>query len=40
MFIIAIVICLLLLLAMAGAELLVSNISSDELINMGIEKKA
>jgi hypothetical protein len=34
------VICLVLLLALAGADMLVSNFSSDELYNMGIEKKA
>jgi len=32
-------ICLLLFLALAGADLLVSNINSDELRNMGVEKK-
>ena len=33
-------ICLLLFLALAGADLLVSNINSDELSNMGVEKKS
>ncbi len=32
-------ILLLLFLALAGADLLVSNINSDELSNMGVEKK-
>jgi hypothetical protein len=39
MFIVAIVICLLLFVALAGADLLISNINSDELSNMGVEKK-
>jgi hypothetical protein len=39
MFVVAVVICLLLFVALAGADLLVSNINSDELSNMGIEKK-
>jgi len=39
MFVVAVVICLLLFLALAGADLLVSNINSDELSNMGVEKK-
>ena len=39
MFILAVAICLLLFLALAGADLLVSNINSDELSNMGVEKK-
>ena len=30
---------LLLFVALAGADLLVSNINSDELSNMGVEKK-
>ncbi len=33
-------ILLLLFLALAGADLLVSNINSDELSNMGVEKKS
>lgn len=40
MFIIAVVICLLLFLVLASADLFVSNINSDELSNMGIEKKS
>jgi hypothetical protein len=39
MFVIVTVIILLLLLALSGADMLVSNISSDELNNMGVEKK-
>jgi hypothetical protein len=33
------VILLLVFLALAGADLLVSNINSDELSNMGVEEK-
>ena len=33
-------ICILLLLALAGANLLVDNISQDELSNMGIQRKS
>jgi len=40
MFVAAIVICLLLFVALASADVLVSNINSDELSNMGIEKKS
>ena len=40
MFVVLTVICLCLLFALAGADILVENISSDELNNMGIEKKA
>jgi hypothetical protein len=40
MFIVIGVICLLLLLALSGADMLVSNISSDELSNMGVERKS
>ena len=39
MFIVIASILLLLFLALAGADLLVSNINSDELSNMGVEKK-
>lgn len=39
MFIVAVVICLLLFVALAGADLLISNINSDELSKMGVEKK-
>jgi hypothetical protein len=40
MFVVVTVICLCLLLALAGADMLVDAISSDELNNMGVEKKA
>jgi hypothetical protein len=40
MFIVAVSISLLLLLILAGADLLVENINSDELSNMGVEKKS
>jgi hypothetical protein len=40
MFAVAVVICLLVFAALAGADLLVSNINSDELSNMGVEKKS
>ena len=33
-------ILLLLFVALAGADLLVSNINSDELSNMGVERKS
>ena len=39
MFIIIATVLLLLFLALAGADLLISNINSDELSNMGVEKK-
>jgi hypothetical protein len=39
MLVIAVSICLLLFLALAGADLLISNINSDELSNMGVERK-
>ncbi len=39
MLILVVIVCLLLFLALAGADLLVSNINSDELSNMGVEKK-
>ena len=39
MFAIIISILLLVFVALAGADLLVSNINSDELSNMGVEKK-
>jgi len=38
--VIAASICLLLLLALAGVDMLISNMSSDELSNMGIERKS
>ena len=40
MFIIAVITCMLVFVALAGADLLVSNINSDELSNMGVEKKS
>jgi hypothetical protein len=40
MFVVAVSICLVLFLALAGADLLVENINSDELNNMGVEKKS
>ena len=40
MFIIIASVLLLLFLALAGAELLISNINSDELSNMGVEEKS
>ena len=40
MFVIVVFVCLLLFLALAGADLLISNINSDELNNMGVEKKS
>jgi hypothetical protein len=40
MFVVVTVISLSLLLAMAGVDMLVDGISSDELTNMGVEKKA
>lgn len=40
MFWLATAICILLLLALAGSDLIVSNISSDELSSMGVERKS
>jgi len=40
MFAVAAVLCLLVFAVIAGADLLVSNINSDELSNMGVEKKS
>ncbi len=40
MFMLAIIICLLLFVALSGANLLVENINPDELSNMGVEKKS
>ncbi len=40
MFIALGIISLLLLLALSGADMLVSDISSDELSNMGVERKS
>ena len=39
MFVLAVSVCLLVFVALAGANLLISDINSDELSNMGIEKK-
>jgi hypothetical protein len=39
MFVIVGLILLLLFLALAGADLLISNLNSDELSNMGVEKR-
>ncbi len=39
MFAIIVSVLLLLFVALAGANLLVENINSDELSNMGVEKK-
>lgn len=39
MFVVIVLFCLLLFLALAGADLLVENINSDELSNMGVEKR-
>ena len=40
MFVLAIIICLLLFVALSSANLLVENINPDELSNMGVEKKS
>ena len=40
MFAVVFLILLLVFVALAGADLLVSNINSDELSNMGVEKKS
>jgi hypothetical protein len=40
MFVIAVGICLLVFAVIAGADLLVSNLNSDELSNMGVERKS
>ncbi len=40
MFIVAGIISLLVLLALSGADMLVSDISSDELSSMGVERKS
>jgi len=39
MFVLVVLLCVVLFLALAGADLLVSNINSDELNNMGVEEK-
>ena len=40
MFIVAGILVMLLLFALSGADMLVSDISSDELSNMGVERKS
>ncbi len=40
MFVIVVLFLLLLFLTLAGADLLVENINSDELSNMGVERKS
>ena len=40
MFMVAGIVFLLVLLALSGADMLVSDISSDELSNMGVERKS
>jgi hypothetical protein len=40
MFVIVVSICLLLFAAALGASVLIANANSDELSNMGIEKKS
>ncbi len=40
MFVVVVSLCVLLFLALAGADLLVENINSDELSNMGVERKS
>ncbi|HSJ87254.1 MAG TPA: hypothetical protein VK909_08600 [Anaerolineales bacterium] len=40
MFAVVVSILLLVFVALAGADLLISNINSDELNNMGVEKKS
>jgi hypothetical protein len=39
MFVVAVVICLLVFAVIAGADLLVAHLNSDELSNMGVERK-
>ncbi|HSG41564.1 MAG TPA: hypothetical protein VLA72_00270 [Anaerolineales bacterium] len=40
MFVAVVVICLLVFAVIAGANLLISSINSDELSKMGVEKKS
>ena len=40
MFVLVAFVALLLFVALAGSDLLVSNINSDELSNMGVEEKS
>ena len=39
MFTVIVLFCLLLFVALASADVLIANINSDELSNMGVEKK-
>ena len=39
MFVVIVLFCLLLFVALASADVLIANINSDELGNMGVEKK-
>ena len=40
MFVVAVLICLLVFAVIAGADLLVSNLNSYELSNMGVERRS
>jgi len=40
MFIVIGIVCLLMLFILSGADVLISNISSDELSQMGVEKRS
>ena len=40
MFVAVVVVCLLVFAVIAGADLFISNINSDELSNMGVERKS
>ena len=40
MFAVAVAVFLLVFVALASADVLISNINSDELSNMGVEKKS
>lgn len=40
MFVVAVLVCVLLFVALASADLLVANINSDELNKMGVDKKS
>ena len=40
MFVVAVVICLLVFAIIAVADLFVANLNSDELSNMGVERKS
>ena len=39
MFVVIVLFCLLLFVALASTDVLIANINSDELSNMGVEKK-